>query len=348
MAARDPEQYRLPEAEHQRIFDTQIRRRLFEDASPADKPVAVIFGGQPGAGKSAALAFAGLELAERGGAVKIVGDELRDFHPSYAHLLKTDDQHAAFYTDRDSGRWVEKAIDYARTQGYNVIIEGTYRNPDVVAATMTKFREAGYEVDARALAVNERFSEQGILYRYEEQRRDMGHGRMTTPEAHRAAYEGMVRTLDRIEGEALADRLTLYRRGAEVVYSNELQGGQWKYPPTASQALEKERSRPWTLDERQAFLNTADKIDAMLRAPGRKATPADYQAADAIRRRADPPMAAPANAARPPSPYAQGKEQERARGAGLAPGARGLGGSQAGPAAPEPPTSAPKGPRRGR
>jgi hypothetical protein len=346
VAIRDPEQYRLHEAEHQQIFDTQIRRRLFEGATPSDKPVAVIFGGQPGAGKSASLAFAALELAGRGGAVKIVGDELRDFHPMYARLLKTDDQVAAFFTDRDSGRWVEKAIEFALAQRCNVVIEGTYRDPDVVASTMAKFRAAGYEIDARALAVNERFSAQGILHRYEEQRSDMGHGRMTTPKAHTVAYEGMPLTLKRIEDEALADRLTLYRRGGQAIYSNELIEGQWKHEPAAVLALEQERSRAWTLDERQAFLATADRIDALLKAPGRNATSADFERAEAMRRQADPPLSAAISAGR--SPYTLGKEQERARAVGMAPPAQRQQSQISSPAVAQPPPAPAKGPRRNR
>lgn len=342
--ARDPEQYRLPEAQHQRIFETQIRPLIFSGAEPAQHPVAVIFGGQPGAGKSAAIADAALELKARGGAVEIIGDDLRAFHPQYKKLMAVDDQTAAFYTDRDSARWVEKAIAFASEHRYSVLIEGTYRNGDVVASTMQRFRAAGYEVDARALAVNERFSMQGIIERYEKQRAGHGSGRMTAPEAHRAAYEGMPLTIERIEREQLADRLTIYRRGAEIVYSNQLQGGQWKSRPAGRQGLEQERSRPWTESERQAFLKAADRIDAFLQAPGRHASPADLQAAARLRQLADPPAAT-----RQTTPYALGKAQvqaEATRGTAIA-AARAPQSAVPSPM-PSPAADVPKGPSRGR
>ena len=301
---RDPEQYRLPEAEHQRIFETRIRPVLFEEAERVERPVAVIFGGQPGAGKSAAIAVAALELNSRGGAVEIIGDDLRAFHPRYEQLLAVDDQTAAFYTDRDSARWVEKAIAHASENRYSVLVEGTYRNSDVVASTMQRFRGAGYDVDARALAVNERFSMQGIVERYETQRADRGSGRMTTPEAHRAAYEGMPSTIERVEREKLADRLTIYRRGGDVVYSNQLEDGKWKSPPFGRQALEQERSRPLTDDERSEFIKAADRIDALLEAPGRQASPAALQAAAQLRQTVEPPGAA--------RPASAGKDDESA------------------------------------
>lgn len=186
--ASNPDRYRLSEADHQAIFEQDIKPDLFAGAKPSNQPVAVIFGGQPGAGKSAAVDSAMRELEPRGGAVQIIGDDLRGYHPHYARLMERDDKTAAFYTDRDTGQWVEKAIAEAKAQRVNIVIEGTMRDGNKVAATMESLRGAGYEIDARALAVNPRLSEQGILQRYENQKADRGTGRMTTPEAHRAAY----------------------------------------------------------------------------------------------------------------------------------------------------------------
>jgi hypothetical protein len=58
----DPDQYRLNESEHQAIFEQDIKPILFVGAKRASQPVAVIFGGQPGAGKNAAVEAAMNEL----------------------------------------------------------------------------------------------------------------------------------------------------------------------------------------------------------------------------------------------------------------------------------------------
>lgn len=205
--ASDPDRYRLHAALHQAIFERTIKPALFAAAKPCEKPVAVIFGGQPGSGKSFAVDTALRELQRRGGAMEIVGDDLRNYHPNYAQLLESDDKTAAYYTDRDSGLWVEKAISEARLQRVNLVIEGTMRDADKVAATMESLRGADYAIDARALAVNPRLSEQGILQRYEKQKAKRGYGRMTTAAAHKAAYDGMLVTLERIERDKLADRI---------------------------------------------------------------------------------------------------------------------------------------------
>jgi len=261
---RNPDEHRLSEAEHQAIFERYIKPNLFASAKPSSQPVAVIFGGQPGAGKSAAVDEAMNELASRGGAVQIIGDDLRDYHQKYARLMRADDKTAAFYTDRDTGRWVEKAIAEAKAMRVNIVIEGTMRDSEKVAATMNSLRETGYQIDARALAVTSRLSEQGIMQRYEKQKADRGAGRMTTPEAHQAAYDGMLQTLERIESQKLADRVTIYRRGAEVIYSNELQGGQWAREPQARAVVEAERARPMTLQERRDYAKGFDELADML------------------------------------------------------------------------------------
>jgi len=269
---KNPEQYRLSEDEHQAIFEKEIKPDLFANKKASDRPVAVIFGGQPGAGKSAAVAAAMAELETQGGAVKIEGDALREYHPMHDWLMTRDDRTAAFYTDRDSGAWVEKAIAAAKARRVNIVIEGTMRNGDVVAATMKDLREAGYQIDARALAVNFQLSEQGILMRYEGQKKDRGSGRMTTPEAHKAGYDGVPQTLERIEREMLADRVTLYRRGGEVIYSNALESGGWKHEAKARAVVEAERARPMTLAERKAYVEGFDKLATMLSHPERHAS----------------------------------------------------------------------------
>jgi len=282
----NPEQYRLGEDEHQAIFESKIKPFLFAETISSRRPVAVVFGGQPGAGKSASVAAATEELKLRGGAVQIEGDALRDYHPAYARLMIKDDRTAAFYTDRDAGRWVEKAIAHAKEQRVNLVIEGTMRNPDVVASTMKNLREAGYEIDARALAVPWRLSEQGILQRYENQKVDRGYGRMTAPKAHKAAYDGMLQTLERIEREKWADRVTIYRRGNEAIYSNTLDRGQWVHEPHARSAVETERNRSMTLTERRDYASGFDRLANLLSRPDRQASAEEISGMETLRRQA--------------------------------------------------------------
>jgi|GEM_PF-1131684 len=283
----NPDQYKLNEAKHQSIFEQRIQSDLFSSVTPVNHPVAVILGGQPGAGKSVLVKKAMNQLALQGGSVQIDGDALRDYHPAYRRLMKEDDKIAAFYTDRDTGMWIEKAIAYAKEKRVNLVIEGTMRSPDVVAATMRSLREADYQIDARALAVPWCLSEQGIIQRYENQKVDRGRGRMTTPEAHKAAYDGMLDSLERIEREKLADRLTIYRRGADAIYFNVLKNGHWQYVPEARAAVEAERARPMTLVERKDYAKGFDDLHKLISKPERKAGSEEIQQIESLQYQAN-------------------------------------------------------------
>jgi len=279
----DADKYCLSEAEHQATFDQDIKSDLFAGAKPSNRPIAVIFGGQPGAGKSAAVAAATLDLEPHGGAIQIIGDDLRGYHPQYARLMEADDRTAAFYTDRDSGKWIEMAIAEAKARRVNIVIEGTMRDSNKVGETMKSLRAAGYKIDARALAVSELFSQQGIMQRYEEQKADRGTARMTTPEAHKAAFDGMPGTLERIERDKLADQVSIYRRGAEAIYSNELQTGEWVKEPKAREILEAERSRPMTLQERRSYVEGFERLAKLLMRPERQASTTDIKIMNDLR-----------------------------------------------------------------
>jgi Trp operon repressor len=82
----------------------------------------------------------------------------------------------------------------------------------------------------------------------------------------------MVLTLTSIEQEKLADRISLFKRGNELVYENELVGGEWKNTPDVSNALKGERSRRWSKQEWKVFVEAYEDLEALLRRPERGAS----------------------------------------------------------------------------
>lgn len=275
-----PEEYHLSEAENEAIFQ-KIKAKVFQECRPVDLPMAIIFGGQPGSGKTKAVELSELELKSCGGSVSIVGDDFRPYHPQHDQLMKLDDNTAALFTQHDAGRWVEKAITHAKNIRCNVIIEGTMRVPETVIRTAQELRNAGYAIEARALAVNEKLSWQGILQRYENQRFYRGSGRMTPHESHEAAYSGMLESLNRIETEKLVDKIVIYKRGAVVLYENELENECWKHAPQARMIVENERNRPWTLPEKLEYARSFDKLLELIQRPERNAS---FEEINAIQR----------------------------------------------------------------
>jgi hypothetical protein len=116
------------------------------------------------------------------------------------------------------------------------------------------------------MGVSFQMSELGIFQRYEGQKADRGVGRMTPPEAHKAAFDGMMTSLERIEAEKLADRLTIYKRGNVAIYHNEVRNGQWIRKPEARAIVEAERNRPMNESERKEYAQGYEKVIALMKA----------------------------------------------------------------------------------
>jgi len=257
----DPDKYRLTIKQHENIFRDNIIPDLTSGLKAVEKPKVIMLGGQPGAGKSALQNMAELELANEGGVLAIIGDDLRDYHPLYRDLLKQDDKTAAFYTDRDSGQWVSKLIEYAFDKHYNLIIEGTMRRFEVVRDTIAMLRKAAYYIDARVIAVSKFISLLGIYKRYEQMVEDNGYGRFTLLRAHDAGYDGMPKTIEQLEQLKLVDRVAVYTRGSNTpIYENIFEKGKWSVYPDVKAVIENERSREWSFEEKKFYALGWDQV----------------------------------------------------------------------------------------
>ncbi|MDT0202357.1 zeta toxin family protein [Nocardioides sp. AE5] len=219
-AERDPGLHLLDPEESRAIFDVAIAGRRFAHLTGVDEPTVHFFGGQPGAGKSSSQQKVIDALHLQSGAATvavIIGDEFRGYHPQYAELLATDDANAAFYTDRDSARWVEMSIDHATAVRSHIVLEGTLRNPDVTLGSARAAIAQGYSAELHVMAVHEFVSRQRILRRYVSQVSDSGHGRYTLREAHDRAYRAIPASVQAIaEADALS-AITVYDANADEV-----------------------------------------------------------------------------------------------------------------------------------
>ena len=273
----DRQEYRLSDTENEEIFQNDVKPYLLATASlglsRSEEPTMVIVGGQPGAGKSRSIDSVRLDLERSGGVMEIAADDLRKFHPKNDELMQKDDRTAAHFTHADASAWAEKAERFAREQKFNVLIEGTLKTPENAAAKLAEYRDAGYFVEARVIAVHERISWQGVVGRYEQQKEDAGIGRMTPKSVHDAAVTGVLASVEKIETEKLADRVRIDRRGAEQIYSNTLKAdGNWERLPAARQHIEAERDKPLSAQQWDEHVAGFDKIDALQQRYGRNAS----------------------------------------------------------------------------
>lgn len=271
----DRDEYKLSDALNEKIFQERVIPYLHKEAEtskgaeankgevklrPSDSPTMVLVGGQPGAGKSSSITAVQEEMQGRGGVMNIAADDLRQFHPDNAELMRKDDRTAADFTHADATRWAEKAEVYAREQRYNVLLEGTMKTPQNTAQKLAEYKQDGYATEARVVATHERSSWQGVIARYESQKAQDGSGRMTPKSVHDAAYTGVLKTVEKIETDKLADRVGVYSRGGTPIYQNSLQEGQWKHPTEMRSQLEGERNKPLTQVQWNEHIDRFDPI----------------------------------------------------------------------------------------
>jgi predicted ABC-type ATPase len=256
---------RLSEAQNEHIFRTEILPDyLPDDIGKADRPTLIVLGGQPGSGKTALLTASLTELEETGPAIRVVGDDLRSYHPGFVAHQNADPMTASRFTQADAGIWSEKLLTAATGRGVHVVFETTMRTPDNVEKIMTAGRSAGYRIEARVLAVSSRVSWQGCHYRFEELHHAGAAARIPPRAVHDAAVTGLAESLERIERRKLASRVLIQRPDGEAVYDNVLSNGQWRAAAMARQVLEETRSRPLSREEIDAFaLVWAKVVDRM-------------------------------------------------------------------------------------
>lgn len=263
MGERDVVSVVLPEDESRDVLNQVILPAWTKGAVRQDRPVVVIVGAQPGAGKTTVADLVQAVLDRRGGAVRIGGDLYKAAHRHYAELLAADVRTAGVKVRPDTRRWQAAVEAYVRSHGLDAVVESALAEPDDFRRSAAAYRQAGSRIEVVALATPEALSQLGVLDRFLTEAIEGG-GRYVSWENHDACAKGMLRTLAVIEAEQLADRITVVRRDGTVLYDNELSEGTWRRRPAADTAVAYERARPWTARETASFRRELARTDRRL------------------------------------------------------------------------------------
>ena len=116
---------------------------IIKDGVPKKNHAVIFLGSQPGAGKSNFYT----QDNNLNGYIVIDGDKYRQFHPRYNEIISYDMDN---YVERTQGfvnQCIEQLIDDLSDHGYNLIIEGTLRDPDIPINTSRKLNSKGYTSD---------------------------------------------------------------------------------------------------------------------------------------------------------------------------------------------------------
>lgn len=205
--------YKLSEEEHNKYYD-QIKKIFTSGKKPVDNPIAVIIGGQTGAGKTGIIGYS-TKMFPDNNVVIINSDEFKPFHPKSEEIARLYPELYTIITGQDDGIWTSRFFEEMRREGYNIIFEGTMKNNRVADESITELKHLGYTVVVRGLAVCDFESRMSIFERYIGQLEAKGFGRLVVPEHHNQTYEGMPNTIDYIEKTGKYDILEIYERGVK-------------------------------------------------------------------------------------------------------------------------------------
>ncbi|MER8103906.1 zeta toxin family protein [Kitasatospora sp. NPDC094016] len=262
----------LPEAEHQDVLARAIIPASTSRAVTQEHPVVVLVAGPPGSGKTRLGDLLHPLLGLRGGAVRVGSDLYKAAHRHYEALLDQDVRTAGVLVRPDTRRWQSLVEEHVRAHRLDALVETALADPDEARAQAAAYREAGHRIEVVALACALAWSQLGVLERY--LGAGEGAGRFVSWANHDQCARQLAHTLDVLENERLVDRVTVVRRGLELLYGNELINGIWVRPPAAGTAVETERGRWWGAVETRQFRRALTRTErSLVRAENR--VPAD-------------------------------------------------------------------------
>lgn len=201
------------------IWDEDICKSVFRHAVADAHPVSIWLGGQPGSGKTSGMRSV-CRLYPEKSVVLIEGDDYRQYHPVYLSVMESNPLDMPSVTQQAEGRWIAMAVQHALDNGYSSLIEGTWRNTEVVLRESRRAKQLGRLTHACIVAVPPVESGVGILRRYIDAL-IVGHqSRWTSPHAHDAVVNSLPHNVETIAQDGSIDRFTVLARDGAVLYDS--------------------------------------------------------------------------------------------------------------------------------
>ena len=190
-------------------------RSLTRGKKSSKQPIAILLGGQSGAGKTTIHRLKQKEF--QGNIVIIDGDSFRSQHPHYLELQQEYGKDSVEYTKDFAGKMVESLVTELSGLGYNLLIEGTLRTVDVPKKTAQLLKSKGYEVQLAIIATKPELSYLSTLIRYEE---NPNQARATPKEHHDFIVNHLVDNTRQLEELAIFETIQIYQRDRTCVYDS--------------------------------------------------------------------------------------------------------------------------------
>ena len=209
------QKYKLNNYEYEEMYQ-KTRKIIFGNAKTYKNPIAILIGGQTGAGKGGIDVYSKKEFKEQNlDSIVIDVDVYRMLHPKAEEIIK---KYPTLYTEitgQETNPMAKLLLAEAIEKGYNFIFEGTMRNLEILE-TM-KNMPNNFTKIVRVIATSPKESLLTAFERNEEQIKLIGYGRFTNVEIHNKSCEGVEKSLKAIEESEVPDRIQIFTRTDDIV-----------------------------------------------------------------------------------------------------------------------------------
>lgn len=207
-----------------KVWKTVIERTKKKVSPVILTPKGYVLGGQPGAGKSGLIEKAKDLCFDN--IIIISGDDFRKFHPDYKSFQEKYGKDSPKYTASFAGKMTEAILNKAVSEHYNVVIEGTFRNPATPIKTLSLMKENGYKTQVMIQTCTKELSWKSCQERYEKMKEVMPEeARWTDKEHHDLVCENLAKNIKTVCESGKADKTEIFFRDEngknELIYSTD-------------------------------------------------------------------------------------------------------------------------------
>ena len=170
-------------------FYKDAKNLVLDNHTPADNrtPIAILTGGQPGAGKSGIVIKSRLDFQKIGvNPVILDGDTYRGLYPNAKQIANEQPDKYADITDKATGKVMGLLIEDSILGGYDFIREGTLNSAEIVDQLIASPK--CYKIIIRLLATCREESILSCFERYILMKEATGIGRFITLQSHDKRY----------------------------------------------------------------------------------------------------------------------------------------------------------------
>lgn len=197
------------------FYEPDLRKA---NINSSKEKVAIVLGGQAGAGKSSLVAEAKRKFKDTGRRIVVIDDdEYRKFYPYAQEILDNCPENYTDITATATNIITPKILKFASENGYNFVFDGTMKNTRIVN-TMKTWKD--YDIYVHVMATCGERSLISTAIRNGELRETRNEGRLVDQKIHWDMYEGLPRTLDYIEKEeiGLVKEIKIFTRSNNPLY----------------------------------------------------------------------------------------------------------------------------------